>query len=74
VRLVDGTVVVDPTGKKSGRGAYLCRQRSCWELALQRGGLERALKQAVPAGSRAELGTFASELHETLAEAPTALR
>lgn len=72
VRLVDGTVVVDPTGKKSGRGAYLCRQRPCWELALQRGALDRALKQAVPAESREALGTFAAGLPEALAEAPTA--
>jgi len=62
VRLVDGSVVVDATGKKSGRGAYLCRQRPCWELALQRGALDRALKQAVSAESRGALGTYAAGL------------
>lgn len=70
VRLLDGTVVVDPTGKKSGRGAYLCRQRPCWDLALQRGALERALKQAIPAESRASLVTYAAGLPEALAETP----
>ena len=37
VRIVRGTnehVEADVTGKKSGRGAYLCRQRECWDEAL----------------------------------------
>ncbi|HAX26093.1 MAG TPA: DUF448 domain-containing protein, partial [Chloroflexi bacterium] len=29
VRTPEGTVEVDPTGKRNGRGAYLCRRRSC---------------------------------------------
>ncbi len=66
VRLVDGQVVVDPTGKKSGRGAYLCRQSSCWELGLKRGVLERALKQAVPPENRAALEAFAAQLPSQL--------
>ena len=36
-------VVIDPTGKLSGRGAYLHLQRSCWERALN-GVLANALK------------------------------
>ena len=62
VRTVDGQVVVDPSGKKSGRGAYLCRQQSCWEAGLRRGVLERALKQAVPDHCRSELDAFAAGL------------
>jgi len=42
VRTADG-VKYDPTGKASGRGAYLHDQRSCWERAIK-GGLARALK------------------------------
>ncbi len=34
VRLTDEHVEADSTGKKSGRGAYLCRQRECWDEAL----------------------------------------
>lgn len=37
-------VAVDPTGKRVGRGAYLCAERSCWEVALKRAAIERALK------------------------------
>jgi predicted RNA-binding protein YlxR (DUF448 family) len=32
VRLTDGSVEVDPGGKKSGRGAYLCGVPECWEV------------------------------------------
>jgi predicted RNA-binding protein YlxR (DUF448 family) len=41
VRTPEGRVQLDPTGKKSGRGAYLCARRSCWEPAVRKGRLER---------------------------------
>lgn len=45
VRLPEGAgVAVDPTGKQSGRGAYLCPTPACLELALKRKALERSLK------------------------------
>ncbi len=34
VRTTTHHVETDPTGKKAGRGAYLCRQRECWEMVL----------------------------------------
>lgn len=40
VRTPDGHVALDPGGKKSGRGAYLCAKYSCWDLALKKGRLE----------------------------------
>lgn len=39
VRTPDAGVVVDSTGKQSGRGAYLCDQPACWEKALNNIGL-----------------------------------
>lgn len=66
VRTTDGAVMVDATGKKSGRGAYLCRQKSCWDQGLRRGVLERALKQPVPVECRPALEAFADSLPETL--------
>jgi len=42
VRSSEG-VVIDPTGKLPGRGAYLHQQRSCWERGMK-GALESALK------------------------------
>lgn len=31
VRTADEGVVVDPTGKRNGRGAYVCDQVECWD-------------------------------------------
>ena len=37
-------VCIDPTGRKPGRGAYLHEAKGCWETALKRGAIGRALK------------------------------
>jgi predicted RNA-binding protein YlxR (DUF448 family) len=42
-----GTVEIDEGGKKSGRGAYLCRTRDCWDTALKKKSLEYSLKTAI---------------------------
>jgi len=44
VRSPAGTVSYDPTGKAAGRGAYLCGQPSCLDLAVRRRSIQRALK------------------------------
>ena len=44
VRTPDGKVVVDPTGKANGRGAYLCREAHCYEKNLTRERLTYSLK------------------------------
>ncbi len=44
VRQPDGSVLYDPKGKLSGRGAYVCAQAECIALAQKRKQLERALK------------------------------
>jgi hypothetical protein len=43
VRTPEGTIEIDPKGKRSGRGAYLCHQPQCWEQALQPRRLAQAL-------------------------------
>ena len=45
----EGSITVDDTGKKNGRGAYLCKKLSCLEKAIKHKGLERSLKTLVPA-------------------------
>ncbi len=65
VRIAEGRVEADPTGKKSGRGAYLCRQRECWDEALStRGRLEHALKmeQPIAAADLARLREYGATL------------
>ncbi|MBE7555287.1 MAG: YlxR family protein [Anaerolineales bacterium] len=55
VRTPAGTLIVDPTGKANGRGAYLCRQASCWEKGLSKQRLAQALKVTLSAEEVAEL-------------------
>ncbi|NTU85039.1 MAG: YlxR family protein [Chloroflexales bacterium] len=44
VRDASGRLAVDPTGRRNGRGAYLCHDPACWESALKRHTIERALR------------------------------
>ena len=44
VRTPEGEAVLDPTGKKSGRGAYVCRQADCLRRAIRQKQLERQLE------------------------------
>jgi len=62
VRTPEGAVVVDETGKRNGRGAYLCHQRNCWETAVAQRQLERALKVTLTAETKAQLREYASRL------------
>ena len=41
-------IVLDATGRKNGRGAYLCFSRECLDKAIKNKGLERSLKTAIP--------------------------
>jgi len=59
-----GAVEVDDTGKKAGRGAYLCRSVSCVQTALKAKKLERALKVALPADTAQELLRLAVQADE----------
>ena len=62
VRTVDGTVEIDATGKKAGRGAYLCRYRQCWDAGLGRRALDHALKIQLTQENRDALAKFAAQL------------
>ena len=64
VRAPDGAVSVDPTGKRSGRGAYLCREGDCRKNATQRGGLARALRTPLPPELQAALAGEAMMMNE----------
>lgn len=61
VRTVSGSVEVDPIGKVSGRGAYLCLNPKCWEEGLKRTRLDRVLKCTVSPETRERLLTFSHE-------------
>ena len=44
VRTPEGTAVLDSTGKRSGRGAYVCRQEECLKRSIKQRQLERQLE------------------------------
>lgn len=62
VRTPEARVQVDATGKSSGRGAYLCASRPCWEEALKKDRLARALRTTIEAEDRAALMQYAERL------------
>ncbi|MGN0034815.1 MAG: RNase P modulator RnpM [Coriobacteriales bacterium] len=47
VRVADGSVAVDASGKQAGRGAYVCRKVRCFEDACGSGKLSRALRTKI---------------------------
>ncbi len=40
---------LDSTGKKNGRGAYICKNKECLQKAIKNKGLERSFKMSIPA-------------------------
>lgn len=57
VRTPEDTFVLDVTGKKNGRGAYLCKNGQCLKNAVRNKGLERSFQMSIP-----------KEVYESLAE------
>ena len=65
LRTTENEIILDKTGKKNGRGAYICSSPECLKKAVKSKGLERALKTAVSAevyeGLEREIGKCAEE-------------
>jgi predicted RNA-binding protein YlxR (DUF448 family) len=55
VRTSGGDIETDITGKKEGRGAYLCPSRECWEKALAGKQLEQTLRVSITRENREQL-------------------
>jgi predicted RNA-binding protein YlxR (DUF448 family) len=62
VRAADGGVEVDVGGKKSGRGAYLCRSWPCWQTGLKGDRLGRVLRTTLTEDNRRQLISRGEEL------------
>ncbi len=43
-------IILDTTGRKNGRGAYICPSGACLRAAIKNKGLERSLKTSIPSG------------------------
>ncbi len=48
LRTAEGDICLDTTGKKNGRGAYLCKSGDCLKMARKNKGLERSFKMSIP--------------------------
>jgi len=48
VRTPEGEVEIDFTGKRSGRGAYICPAVDCLKQAVKNKGLEKSLRRSIP--------------------------
>ena len=55
LKTTEDEICLDVTGKKNGRGAYICRNRECLRKAAKSKGLERSFKMSIP-----------SEVYDTL--------
>lgn len=62
VRVADGSVEVDTSGRKAGRGAYLCGVQECWEIGLKGSGLEYVLRTTLAPGNREQLIRYGKDL------------
>ncbi|HEX3044204.1 MAG TPA: YlxR family protein [Bacillota bacterium] len=62
VRSPEGSVLVDPSGKKSGRGAYTCPNLNCLELAFKGSLLDNALETSITAQMKEQLKSDLSKL------------
>ena len=55
LRTPDGEITLDTTGKKSGRGAYICKSISCLNKAKKASRIERSLECSIPEDIYAKL-------------------
>ncbi|MGN1148122.1 MAG: RNase P modulator RnpM [Lachnospiraceae bacterium] len=62
LRTTEGEIVLDVTGKKNGRGAYLCKSAECLKKAKKSRGLERSFQMSIPDEVYEELEKEFSEI------------
>ena len=48
IKTAEDQILLDATGRKNGRGAYLCPSMECFKKAVKSKGLERSFKMAIP--------------------------
>lgn len=62
IKTPEDTIILDSTGKKNGRGAYICTSSDCLNKAIKSKGLERSLKCSIPAEVYEELKKELTEI------------
>jgi predicted RNA-binding protein YlxR (DUF448 family) len=74
VRTPQGTIEIDERGKASGRGAYLCRNRACWEDPARHERLEHALKTKLSAADKQRLLEYGQQMPTVEIASPQAAK
>ena len=65
IRTQEGEFLLDKTGRKNGRGAYICPNEACLQKAIRTKGLERSFKMQIP---KEVYGTLEEEMKSNDAE------
>ena len=55
IRTPEGNIEIDETGKKSGRGAYICGNVKCLDIAFRENSLKKSFKEDIPLKTLDEL-------------------
>lgn len=61
VRNPEGMILLDPNGRLSGRGAYICKNRDCLNMILKKKSLERAFSMKIAGETYEMIGNFVEE-------------
>ena len=48
IKTAEDEIILDTTGRKNGRGAYICPESACLQKAIKCKGLERSFKMPIP--------------------------
>lgn len=48
LKTAEDEIILDATGRKNGRGAYLCPSKECLKMARKKKGLDRSFRMTVP--------------------------
>ena len=62
LKTAEDEICLDATGKKNGRGAYICKSKDCLKKAIKSKGLDRSFKMSIPAEVYAALEKEFDEL------------
>jgi predicted RNA-binding protein YlxR (DUF448 family) len=62
VKVPGGGVEVDPSGRKAGRGAYLCPAADCWQSGLEKRRLDYVLRTSLSEENRQQLIRYGREM------------
>ncbi len=62
VRTPEGEVVLDPGGKKPGRGAYICPREDCFQKAVKGKRIEKNLRQSISNELVADISAMLKEM------------